>query len=53
MFPQGFLVSQNHPSRWIGDSKLPLSVNVCVNVCVRGALQRTGVSSCLALSVPG
>lgn len=27
-----------HAGRWIGDSKLPVSVNECVNMCAYGIL---------------
>lgn len=38
-----FPITSNHASRWIGGSKLPLSLNKCVNMCVHGSLEWTGI----------
>lgn len=35
-FPQG---TQKHDNRWIEYDKLPLGMNECVDVCLRGPLR--------------
>lgn len=32
-----------HNGRWIGNSKLPLDMNGCLNECVHGVLRYTGL----------